>query len=281
MPSSLDLRRRIRSVKNTAQITKAMQMVSAAKMRRAQESALGGKHYSLLMGDILRHIAAVIDPHVHPLLAHHRGDKVGVLLITTNRGLVGSLNTNLEKEVFLIKTNATFITVGKKGRDFTVKTNRNLVQDFELGEKVDFSLAKTLSKAAQDSFLKNEVDEVLVVYSNFINTLNQKPKVKSILPIRQQELVEQIETTAFEYQFEPKAETILEAILPHYVDMEIYQALLEASASEHSARMVAMKNATDNARDLVVDLNLTYNRLRQEKITKEILEITSGAVALE
>ncbi len=281
MPSSLDLRRRIKSVKNTAQITKAMQMVSAAKMRRAQESALGGKHYSLLMGDILRHIATVIDPHSHPLLAHRDEGKVGVLLITTNRGLVGSLNTNLVKEVAGVKTNATFITAGKKGRDFTIKTNRNLVLDFELGEKVDFSLAKNLSKAIQTAFLSGEVDEVMVVYSNFINTLNQKPTVKSILPIRQKELVEQIETTTFEYTFEPRAEILLGAILPHFVDMEIYQALLEASASEHSARMVAMKSATDNAKDLVEDLNLTYNRLRQEKITKEILEITSGAIAME
>lgn len=281
MPSTQDLRRRIRSVKNTAQITKAMQMVSAAKMRRAQESALGGKHYELLMGDIMRHIVPVTEPHSHPLLAHRKGDKVGVLLITTNRGLVGSLNTNLEREVSQIVTTASFITVGKKGRDFSVRTNKNLIQDYPLPEKVDFTFARLLSKTIQAAFLKGEVDEVLVVYSDFINTLNQKPKIKSILPIRQKELEEQTETSDFEYLFEPAAESFLEALLPHYVDMEIYQALLEAQASEHSARMVTMKNATDNARDLVDDLNLTYNRLRQEKITKEILEITAGSLSLE
>ena len=281
MPSSLDLRRRIKSVKNTAQITKAMQMVSAAKMRRAQESALGGKYYSLLMGDILRHLSTVTNPESHPLLIERPISKVGVLLITTNRGLVGALNTNLFKETSTITSSASFVTVGKKGRDFSVKTGKSLTQDFELPEKVDFSLAKVLSKTIKDSFLTGEVDQVLIVYSDFVNTLNQRPKTTHLLPIKQTDLEEQIETTSQEYIFEPKAESFLEALLPHYVDMKIYQALLEASASEHSARMVAMKSATDNARDLVVDLNLTYNRLRQEKITKEILEITSGAIAME
>lgn len=281
MASTQELRRRIKSIKNTAQITKAMQMVSAAKMRRAQESALGGQQYSLLMGDILRHIVPVTDPHSHALLEHRSEEQIGVLLITTNRGLVGSLNTNLEREASQIVTTASFITVGKKGRDYTVRSNRQLIQDFVLPEKVDFSLARTLSTTIQDAFLKGAVGEVLLIYSNFINTLNQKPAIKSILPIQQRQLEEQTETTAYEYLFEPDAESFLEALLPHYVDMEIYQALLEAAASEHSARMVAMKNATDNATDLVEDLGLTYNRLRQEKITKEILEITAGSLSLE
>lgn len=281
MPNSLDLRRRIKSVRNTAQITKAMQMVSAAKMRRAQDLALGGKHYSLLMGDILRHLSTLTHPETHPLLAVREVKKVGVLLITTNRGLVGALNTNLFRETTQITTTASFLTVGKKGRDFAVKSKQALLADFELPDKVDFSLAKLLGRTIKEVFLKEGVDQVLIVYSDFINTLNQKPKITSLLPIRQTELEEQIETTSGEYLFEPNSEDFLEALLPHYVDMKIYQALLDSSASEHSARMVAMKSATDNARDLVEDLNLTYNRLRQEKITNEILEITSSIVAME
>lgn len=281
MPSSLDLRRRIKSIKNTAQITKALQLVSAAKMRRAQEGALGGKHYSLLMGDILHKLANITTTESHPLLTERPIEKTGVLLITTNRGQVGALNTNLFREAGQINTTASFITVGKKGRDFTVKTDRSLTADFLLPEKPDFSLAHDLSKMLISGFLSGEVDQVLIVYSDFVNTLTQRPKTSRILPIKKSELDEQIELSEKEYLFEPKAETFLEALLPHYVDMRVYQALLEAAASEHSARMVAMKNATDNAKDLVEDLNLTYNRLRQEKITKEILEITSGSLAME
>jgi F-type H+-transporting ATPase subunit gamma len=282
MPSSLDLRRRIKSVRNTAQITKAMQMVSAAKMRRAQDSALGGKSYSLLMGDILVHLSPRIHPDLHPLLNQRPIGRVGVLLLTTNRGLVGSLNTNVLREATQITTTATFITVGRKGRDFSVKTNRELIADFELPEKVDFGLARTLGKMIKDSYLKGEIDQALLVYSDFVNTLKQEPKTRGLLPIKPAELTDQTEVSApGEYLFEPKAEELLEALLPHYLDMKIYQALLEAAASEHSARMVAMKNATDNAQDLVEDLKLTYNQLRQNKITNEILEITTAAVAME
>jgi len=282
MATTKELRTRIKSIKNTSKITKAMELVSAAKMRRAQDQATNGRDYSHLINKMLDNISSNINPESHPLLFRKDNSKEVVLLISTNRGLCGSLNTNLFKEV-LNKKAAAFITVGKKGQIFLSKTGGNLIADFELSEHPTLELAKNIANFLIRLFLNEEANKITALYTKFESTLKQTPSYKQILPIIDLEKLksEKDSDNNLEYKFEPGADEVLETILPHYVLMETYQLLLEAAASEHSARMVAMKNASDNASELVDELTLIYNQLRQEGITNEILDITTASFALK
>jgi len=291
MPSTRDIRRRIKSVKNTAQITKAMQMVAAAKMRKAQQAALVGRPYADLMNEVLAQAAVRTAAFEHPLMQVREVKKRAVILVSTDRGLCGGLNGNLLREATKFDRNTTtFIGAGKKGSQFIARTKRQLAAEFTYKDTPQFAEARAISKFAQDLFLKGEVDAVDILYTNYVSTLVQQPKTVPFLPVGKiqavkagiggpaQELKTVEKTDLFE--FEPDEESVLSALLPHSLNFQVHQILLEAKASEHSARMVAMKNATDNAKQLIKDLTLEYNKLRQSNITKELLEITTAQMAV-
>jgi len=290
MPSTKEIRRRIKSVKNTSQITKAMQMVSATKMRKAQNQALDARPYTLTLNGVLATLSGKVSQEAHPLLSSNTSSKVGVLLFTTDKGLCGALNSNLIRTIQgsseLEGKEITYYTVGKKGRDFIVRSGKNLEADFESQEKVSMSDAVAIRKLILPLFLNSDLGMVYLLYSDFISTLRQEPKLAMILPIDPSVMKSGSEVTppggmSSEFVFEPNPDSVLDYALTHMIDIQIYQALLETKASEHSARMVAMKNATDNAKDLVSDLSLTYNQMRQNAVTSELLEITSAQSALE
>jgi F-type H+-transporting ATPase subunit gamma len=298
MPSTRDIRRRIRSVKNTKQITKAMQMVASSKMRKAQQAALAGRPYAILMNQVLLNISKDSADLSHPLMEKREIRKTGVLGVSTDKGLCGALNSNLGREVLKFDKDTTlFVAAGRKAAQFFARTRRNLVAEFTYKDAPLFAEARAMSKKLQEMFLNGEVDCVDVVYTRFVNTLTQKVEVRRLLPVGElqgllnvtgggerpatgQEQQAASENQGVEYLFEPAPGQVLDAILPHFVNFIVYQILLEAKASEHSARMVAMKNATDNAEQLIKDLTLEYNKLRQANITKELLEITTAQMAL-
>ena len=291
MPSTRDIRRRIKSIKNTAQITKAMQMVASSKMRRAQQSALAGRPYAALMNDVLGAVSGHAGDFTHPLMEVRQVKKHGVILVCTDKGLCGALNSNLLREAARFdKETTVYICAGRKGSQFVARTRRQLAAEFTYKDAPLFSEARAISKFAREMFLKGEVDRVDVLFTNFINTLSQKPEARTLLPIGEihaleagvggENLREKLQDTGIEYLFEPGPEVVFGELLPHYVNFQVYQVLLEAKASEHSARMVAMKNATDNAKQLIKDLTLEYNKLRQTNITKELLEITTAQMAM-
>jgi len=291
MPSTRDIRRRIKSVKNTAQITKAMQMVAASKMRKAQQSALAGRPYATLMNAVLAQVTANAGDFTHPLLEKREVRTRGIIVVSSDKGLAGALNSNLLREVAKFdKNNSVYVAAGRKGSQFIARTQRKLAAEFTYKDSPLFSEARAISRFAQDLFLKGEVDQVDVVFTNFISTLTQKPEVRTLLPVGEmkgvtagldgEESGEALSTGATEYLFEPGPADVLGSLLPHYLNFQVFQILLEAKASEHSARMVAMKNATDNAKQLIKDLTLEYNKLRQANITKELLEITSATMAM-
>jgi F-type H+-transporting ATPase subunit gamma len=288
MASLRDIRRRIKSVKNTAQITKAMQMVAASKMRKAQEAALSGRPYAELLNRVLVSLRDRVDPSLHPLLAKREGNKELVILLSTDKGLCGGLNTNLFREVLNFDAeNTSFISVGRKGTQFLARTKRKMIADFALKEHPSFLETKAISKFAIEKFLSGDVDKVTVLFPLFVNTLVQRPTAIPLLPITS--LEEAGVTNASEAPivapeggilFEPDAQSILDAIVPYYVHYELFQMVLGTRASEHSARMVAMKSATDNAKQLGKDLTLEYNKARQAAITTELLEIATAQLAL-
>jgi F-type H+-transporting ATPase subunit gamma len=291
MPSTRDIRRRIKSVKNTAQITKAMQMVAASKMRKAQQAALAGRPYATLMNEVLGEVTFHAGDFTHPLMEKRASDKRAVIVISTDKGLCGGLNSNLLREAAKFdKATTIYITAGRKASQFIARTKRQLAAEFTYKDAPMFSEARAISKFAQDLFLRGETSRVDVLFTNFISTLNQKPEVFPFLPVGEikavaagvhgQAMSDKLLKGATEFLFEPKADEVLGALLPHYLNFQIYQILLEAKASEHSSRMVAMKNATDNAKQLIKDLTLEYNKLRQANITRELLEITSAAMAM-
>jgi F-type H+-transporting ATPase subunit gamma len=291
MPSTRDIRRRIKSVKNTSQITKAMQMVAASKMRRAQQSALAGRPYATLMNTVMAHVANHTGDFTHPLFEVRPVQKRGVILVSSDKGLAGALNSNLLREAAKFDKGTTiFIAAGRKGSQFVARTQRKLAAEFTYKDTPHFAEARAISRFAQDLFLKGEVDQVDVLFTNFISTLTQKPEVRTLLPVGEIKAVtagldgegaaESLASTTTEYLFEPDPAAVFGSLLPHYLNFQVYQILLEAKASEHSARMVAMKNATDNAKQLIKDLTLEYNKLRQANITKELLEITSATMSM-
>ena len=288
-----DIRRRIKSVKNTSQITKAMQMVAAAKMRKAQMAALGGRPYAELLNRTLQAVSAGTSDGAHELIKVREVKKELVIVVSTDKGLCGPLNTNLLREVAKFDPEKTiFVAVGRKGVQYLVRSKRTLAAEFELKDNFSFLQSKGVSKFAMDKFKSGEVDRVTVVFTDYINTLTQIPKARTILPIgslavsvgiggaQEDALVEAKTNGASEYTFEPDQAAVLSAILPHFVHFQVYQMILDARASEHSSRMVAMKSATDNAKQLIKDLTLEYNKVRQAAITTELLEITTAQMAL-
>ncbi|HTH46610.1 MAG TPA: ATP synthase F1 subunit gamma [Candidatus Limnocylindria bacterium] len=291
MPSTRDIRRRIKSVKNTAQITKAMQMVASAKMRKAQQAALAGRPYAALMNEVLSAASAGAGDFTHPLMEQREVKKRGVILISTDKGLCGALNTNLLREAAKFDKNTTvYVCAGRKGSQFIARLKRELAAEFTYKDVPSFAEARAISKFAQELFLSGKVDRVDVLVTHFVSTLVQKPEARQLLPIGKLHAVEagvsghhepkELGTATGEYLFEPDATGVLGNMLPHYLNYQVFQYLQEAKASEQSARMVAMKNATDNAKQLIKDLTLEYNKLRQANITKELLEITSAAMAM-
>ncbi len=292
MPSTRDLRRRIKSIRNTAQITKAMQMVAAAKMRKAQQAAVAGRPYASLMNEVLAEVTANAGDFSHPLMEVREIRKRAVIVVSTDKGLCGALNSNLLREAARFdKETTVYITAGRKASQFIARTKRQLAAEFTYKDAPLFGEARAISRFAQDLFTKGEVDAVDILFTNFISTLAQKPEVRTLLPVGEIKAVhaELEEGTAdsgkllkgaTEFLFEPGADQVLGSLLPHYLNFQVYQILLEAKASEHSARMVAMKNATDNAQQLIKDLTLEYNKLRQANITKELLEITTAQMAM-
>ncbi len=288
-----DIRRRIKSVKNTSQITKAMQMVAAAKMRKAQMAALGGRPYAELLNRTLQAVSAGTSDGAHELIKVREVKKELVVVVSTDKGLCGPLNTNLLREVAKFDPEKTiFVAVGRKGVQYLVRSKRTLAAEFELKDNFSFLQSKGVSKFAMDKFKSGEVDRVTVVFTDYINTLTQIPKARTILPIgslavsigvggaQEDAKVEAKTNDASEYTFEPDQAAVLSAILPHFVHFQVYQMILDARASEHSSRMVAMKSATDNAKQLIKDLTLEYNKVRQAAITTELLEITTAQMAL-
>jgi F-type H+-transporting ATPase subunit gamma len=292
MPSTRDIRRRIRSVKNTAQITKAMQMVASAKMRRAQLTALAGRPYAETMNRMLAELLAGHGGDFsHPLMERREGGKRCLIVVGTDKGLCGPLNNTLFREAIKHgRDNAVFITAGRKAAQFVARARFKLVAEFSYKDTPQFAEARAISRFAQDHFLAGEFDRVDVLFTNFVSTLVQQPQIISLLPIGEirsvssdhhgEELGQTLQASGGEFLFEPTAERVLGSLLPHYLNFRMFQVLLESKASEHSARMVAMKNATDNAKQLIKDLTLEYNKLRQANITKELLEISTAQMAL-
>jgi F-type H+-transporting ATPase subunit gamma len=244
------------------------------------------------MNKVLAHVTANAGDFRHPLLeVRASSGKRAVIVVSSDKGLAGALNSNLTREVAkLDKDKTVHIAAGKKGAQFISRTKRNLAAEFTYKDAPQFAEARAISKFAQDLFLKGEVDAVDILFTNFISTLTQKPEIRPLLPVGEIRGVsaglegdhhgEALQAGATEYIFEPNPDAVLGALLPHYLNFQVYQILLEAKASEQSARMVAMKNATDNAKQLIKDLTLEYNKLRQANITKELLEITSAAMAM-
>jgi len=291
MPSTRDIRQRLKSITNTAKITKAMQMVAASKMRKAQQAALAGRPYATLMNQVLGEVKAHAGDFSHPLMESREARKRCVILVSTDKGLCGALNANLLREaVKFDKTNTVYIVAGRKASQFIARTRRQLAAEFTYKDSPLFGEARAISKFAQGLFLQGEVDRVDVLFTNFISTLVQKPEVRTFLPVGEIKAVSvghgsseqagELGNGATEFLFEPGPSQVLGELLPQSLNFQLYQVLLEAKASEQSSRMVAMKNATDNARQILKDLTLEYNKLRQANITKELLEIASAAMSM-
>lgn len=287
MATPREIRRRIRSVRNTAQITRAMEMVSAAKMRRAQERVRAARPYAERIRTMIAGLSALGDQEAvaeFPLLEQREINRVGVVLVTADRGLAGAFNTNIiRRAVRFIRDEtgkpAELITVGRKGRDFFSRYGQDIEAEFTaLGDAPSMDTLRPIIGVAVEDFVAGKVDAVYLIYTKFVNTLTQVPEVLQILPITPPEEA-MAEEQVRDFIFEPDPHTVLEALLPRYVETLVYQALLESIASEHSARMVAMRAASDNANDFINDLTLTLNKARQAAITREVSEIAAGAAA--
>jgi F-type H+-transporting ATPase subunit gamma len=285
MHSPRELRRRIKSITSTAQITRAMQMVAASKMRKAQQNTLMTRPFARLLYRIQRHATTHAHEFTHPLLEVREVRRRAVILVGTDKGLCGALNTNLFRVAGQFDPATTvFISAGKRAAQFIAHTHRQLAAEFTLTDSPRFAEARPIANFARDLFLKGEVDEVRVVATQFINTLTQRAGVVEFLPIGEitgvkipgAESEADLAADTTEVLFEPSPEAVLSYLFGHYLNIFIYRVLLEAKASEQSARMVSMKNATDSATGLTKDLTLEYNKLRQGNITKELLEIAGG-----
>ncbi|MFC1968309.1 ATP synthase F1 subunit gamma [Chloroflexota bacterium] len=278
------IRRRIRSIQNTAKITKAMEMIAASKMRRAQERAQEGRPYTEKMNQVLADLAAQPQEGLlrHPLLETREVNKIAIIHISADRGLCGGLNASVNRRTagFILEQAApvAVITVGRRGRDFVTRSEQELRAEFtQLGDRPALLDTLPISRVVIDDYSNGYVDMVYLAYTQFVTTMTQRPVISQLLPIEPADipLAQNVE-----YIYEPSAGFVLEELLPRFVEMEVYHAILEAIASEQSARMVAMRNATDNASEIVQDLTLLYNKARQDMITKELLDLTGGAAAL-
>ncbi len=283
MANTREIRRRIKSVKNTAQITKAMQMVAASKMRKAQQAALAGREYAALLNRVLASLRERVEESSHPFLTVKQVKNELVIVIATDKGLCGALNTNLLRETNQFdQAHTAYVASGRKAVQYFARAKRNLLADFPLKDVPEFSETRQIAKFAAERFLSGEVEKVSIAYTRFVNTLTQVPTVRVLLPISPTDLPDKEKgpVNKFGYIFEPDETSVLDAILPEYLNFQIYQMAVESRASEHSARMVAMKSATDNAKQIVKDLTLEYNQVRQAAITTELLEITTAQMAL-
>ena len=296
MPSTRAIRGRIRSVKNIAQVTRTMQMVASSKMRRAQERVQQSRPYSEQLRALVSRLARVTGEDVGgdiALLKQRPVRGIGFVVIGPDRGLSGALPSNINRKAASTaldeqrrfaeqgeRPTVEYVAVGRKPRDFVTRNELHLTAEFtNYGDRPSLADASAIAQVATDAFLKGEVDVVYLIYAKFVNTVTQQPTAVQLLPV-QPPPEQEGESRNIEYIYEPDAASIYEALLPRYVDVQVYQALLETVASFFSAQMVAMKNATDNANDLVQDLTLTYNKARQASITTQILEVVSGAEAL-
>ena len=286
MPSVRQIRRRIRSVENTAKITKAMSMIAASKMRRAQESALSGRPYSDRIQSLLSHLAAQPqddEERTPALLRRREVNSVQVVVITPDRGLTGGLNSNINRAAaqFIVGQSAkvSVICVGRKGRDFMVRSGQDVRAVFtDMPDRPQLTDVTPITRLVIDAYTREETDAVYLAYADFVNTTLQRPVTQQLLPVEPADLRPQ---EAVGYIYEPFDLTVLSALLPRFVEMQTYHAVLEGIASEQSARMVAMRNATDNALSMAEDLTLVMNKVRQETITRELLDIVGGAAAVE
>jgi F-type H+-transporting ATPase subunit gamma len=279
------IRRRIKGVKNTAKITKAMEMIAASKMRKAQEHGLAGRPYSEKITQVISDLMAVsAGQALHPCLSRHEQvKKITIIHITPDRGMAGGLVGNINRKAakFILDENveAKVIAVGRKGLDFMRRTGQNIEAEFTgLGDYPDLLSTLPISHIVLDEYPRGDTDEVYIAYTKFKNTMVQEAVIEKLLPVEPAIIPA---TENVEYIYEPDANAVLGGLVPRFVEMQVYHAILEAIASEHSARMVAMRNATQNAKELIEDLTLAYNKVRQEMITNELLDITGGTAALE
>mgnify|MGYP001028576894 FL=1 len=289
MANTRDIRNRIKGVKNTRKITKAMQMVATSKMKRAQESAKCGRPYALLLADVIGSLSNNVQESGQAFFESRPVKHRGILVLSTDKGLCGALNANLFRLVNEVGTSAKFVAVGKRATQYLSRTRRDLLADFTVSDRAPFSEVRKVVEFLLRQYLEENIDTVEVAYTSFVNTLQQEPEIVQLLPFSDLETMlatlharfgspdDESAKDSREILFEPGREEILAELASLYVKQEIYQLILESQASEHSARMVAMKNATDNAGDLVDALALQYNRARQAAITQEIIELSAAA----
>ncbi len=282
MASQREIRRRIAAVKNIKQITRAMQFVAASKLKRAQDATLAARPYSEKIDEVLADLATVLSDEEHPLLAKREGGKRLIVLITSDRGLAGPFNTNTirftAQTITEHKDDLAVVTVGRKGRDAMRRARVPIEAHFEgYGDRPAFTDVLPLARLITDDYLAGTYTQIDIIFSQFVSTLTQRPALDTLLPIEPSEDTEGIPGNQF--IFEPNPAAVLERLLPRYVATRLFQAVLESKASEESSRMVAMRNATDNAEDLIQDYTLAYNKVRQANITREMIEIASGAQA--
>ena len=292
MANAREVKQRIKSVKNISQVTRALQAVSASKVRKAIEQLEDTRHYSIKAWQVLQHIAEQPDrSSLHPMLVKHPVVKTIIaIVISGDRGLAGPYNSNLIRAADLwdksVEAQIRYITVGKRGRDQLLRRKRDIMAEFSnLPSQPSYNDISPVGRVAIDKFLENEVDEVYLIYTQFINRMNHQPVVKKLLPLEtgvdeRVKSFEETEPLIGGYIFEPDQKSILEEIIPRFTALQVFHAVIESLASEHSARMVAMKNATDNATALADALQLEYNNARQQAITNEMLDIAGGAEAI-
>lgn len=284
MPTIREIRRRIRSVQSTAKVTRAMEMVAASKMRRAQERTIAARPYAEKMQQVLADLAALrrSGEEIHPLLIKRPVKRIALIHITPDRGLCGGLIASVNRSAagFILEQQApvTILVVGRKGRDFMVRTGQELRADItRLGDRPSIIDIQPIARIVIDDYTDGGIDEVYISYTQFVSTMSQRPVLWRLLPIEPADIEP---GHSVEYIYEPSPDQVLDQLLPRFVEMGLYHVILESIASEQSARMVAMRSATDNANEIIDDLTLTYNKARQEMITKELLDITGGAAAL-
>lgn len=290
MAQTRDIQRRLRSVKNTKKITKAMELVASAKVRKASQAVLATRPYTNEAWSMLLHLAGSTNAEAHPLLRRHASPKkIGIVLVASSRGLVGGFNTNLinataTKLRMLNNAKAEIILMGSKGRSIMFQHGHTIMAEFTKEDIVtNVASIRPMAKLAIENFRKGEFDQVLVAYVDYVSTLVQKPVVRQLLPLTPEQAKAEMESKipSTEYLFEPDPDSVLEYLLPRLVEMQIYRAVLETNASEQAARMLAMRNATDAAGELIDDLTLTFNQARQASITQDLAEISAGRAALE
>jgi len=291
-----DIRRRIRGVRNISQVTKAMQTMAASKMRRAEEKVQGSRPYAEKAFEVLIYLSQQAGPRkqLHPLLVERPVENIGLIVVSSDRGLAGPYNSNLIRQVLQFIRRAEkpihVVTVGQRGYESMRRARQNVIADFskQIPDRPDLIDVLPIAQVVITDFLEGQYDEVYVAYTDFVNTLVQRPEIKRLLPLLPEHMEDQVmaeyvearqRTLAQAYLYEPGPAQLLDVVLPRFTEMQIYQAILESQASEHAARMVAMRNATENANELIGSLTLTYNRLRQQSITMEMLDIVGGVEA--